>query len=76
VAEESRWPQLPERAKPFGVNSGCYLPLATARRRLGVLVFACKQAGAYDTADVDFLQQVARPPSSNFRTFRDKPWVK
>ncbi|HEV3261924.1 MAG TPA: sigma 54-interacting transcriptional regulator [Gemmataceae bacterium] len=59
VAEESRWPRLPERAKPYGVNSLCYLPLTTARRRLGVLTFACKQAGAYDTADVDFLQQVA-----------------
>jgi formate hydrogenlyase transcriptional activator len=59
VGEESRWPHLPERAKPFGVNSSCYLPLTTARRRLGVLIFACKQAGAYDTADVDFLQQVA-----------------
>src|ERR1700730_7510743 len=59
VAEESRWPQFPERAKPFGVNSVCYLPLTTARRRLGTLVFACKKAGAYDTADVDFLQQVA-----------------
>src|SRR5438067_5636853 len=57
VAEESRWPQLPERAGPYGVNSLCYLPLTTARRRLGVLVFACKQAGAYDTADVDFLGQ-------------------
>src|SRR5260370_24878348 len=57
VAEESRWPQLPERAKPYGVNSSCYLPLTTARRRLGVLVFACKQAAAYDTADVDFLGQ-------------------
>src|ERR1700730_10034018 len=59
VAEESRWPQFPERANPYGVNSSCYLPLTTARRRLGVLVFACKQAGAYDTADVDFLEQVA-----------------
>jgi formate hydrogenlyase transcriptional activator len=59
VAEESRWPHLPERAKPYGVNSTCYLPLTTARRRLGVLIFACKQAGAYDTADVDFLEQVA-----------------
>src|SRR6266851_736430 len=59
VAEESRWPQLLERAKPYGVNSLCSLPLTTARRRLGVLIFACKQAGAYDTADVDFLQQVA-----------------
>jgi formate hydrogenlyase transcriptional activator len=59
VAEENRWPQFSERAKPFGVNSLCYLPLTTARRRLGVLVFACKQAGAYDTADLDFLAQVA-----------------
>ena len=59
VAEESRWPPLLERAKPFGVNSLCELPLTTARRRLGVLGFGCKQAGAYDTADVDFLQQVA-----------------
>ena len=59
VAEESRWPQFRERVKPYGVNSGCYLPLTTARSRLGVLIFACKQAGAYDTADVDFLQQVA-----------------
>jgi formate hydrogenlyase transcriptional activator len=59
VAEESRWPHLPEKAKPFGVNSLCYLPLTTARRRLGVLTFACKQTGAYDTVDTDFLQQVA-----------------
>src|SRR6266513_2179111 len=59
LAEESRWPRFLEQAKPYGVNSGCYLPLTTAHRRLGVLVFACKQAGAYDTADVDFLGQVA-----------------
>ena len=59
VAEESRWPQFPERAKPFGVNSLCLLPLTTAHCRLGVLAFGSKQAGAYDTADVDFLQQVA-----------------
>jgi formate hydrogenlyase transcriptional activator len=57
MAQES--PQLQERAKPFGVNSTCYLPLTTARRRLGALVFACKQAGVYDTADVDFLRRVA-----------------
>jgi formate hydrogenlyase transcriptional activator len=59
VAEESRWPQLLERAKPFGVSSLCFLPLTTARRRLGTLVFACKQVAAYDSADVDFLHRVA-----------------
>src|SRR2546425_1512185 len=30
-----------------------------ARRRLGILVFACKQPFAYETADVGFLQLVA-----------------
>ena len=59
MAEESRWPRFLEQARPYGVSSACFLPLTTARRRLGVLALACKQAGAYDTADVDFLQQVA-----------------
>jgi formate hydrogenlyase transcriptional activator len=54
-----RWPRLLERARPYGVQSHCWLPLTTARRRLGALVFTSKQPSAYDTADVDFLQQVA-----------------
>jgi formate hydrogenlyase transcriptional activator len=37
----------------------CFLPLTTARRRLGTLNFTSKQVGTYDLADVDFLQQVA-----------------
>jgi formate hydrogenlyase transcriptional activator len=60
VAEENRWPQFAERAKAFGVNSVCYLPLTTARRRLGVLTFASKQPAAYDAADAEFLQRAAR----------------
>ena len=59
LAEETRWPRFVERAKAFRVSSYCALPLTTARRRLGVLVFACKQEAAYDLADVEFLQQVA-----------------
>src|SRR5262245_9026585 len=59
VAELSRWPRLLERVQPYGVQSCCWLPLTTARRRLGALVFTCKQPSAYDTADLDFLQQVA-----------------
>jgi formate hydrogenlyase transcriptional activator len=35
------------------------LPLTTARQRLGILVFACKQPFAYETADLGFLQLVA-----------------
>jgi transcriptional regulator with GAF, ATPase, and Fis domain len=59
VAELTRWPRLLERVQPYGVQSYCWLPLTTARRRLGTLAFTCKQPSAYDTWDVDFLQQVA-----------------
>jgi formate hydrogenlyase transcriptional activator len=58
-AEAARWPPFLERVRPFGVHSFCLLPLTTARRRLGALAFGSRQAGAYDAADLDFLQQVA-----------------
>ena len=59
VPEEKRWPRALERAKRYGVQSSCHLPLTTARRRLGILVFACKQPYAYETGEVGFLQRVA-----------------
>ena len=59
VAELRRWPRLLERVQPYGVQSYCWLPLTTARRRLGALVFTSKQPSTYDAADVDFLQEVA-----------------
>src|SRR4030095_5761250 len=59
VPEEKRWPRALERAKRYGVRSSCHLPLTTARRRLGILVFACQQPFAYETADLGFLQLVA-----------------
>jgi formate hydrogenlyase transcriptional activator len=60
VAEARRWPRFLERVQPsYGAHSGCFLPLTTARRRLGTLVFSCKQPSAYDTADEDFLRLVA-----------------
>ncbi len=59
VAELRRWPRLLERVERYGVQSNCWLPLTTSRRRLGVLVFTCKQPCAYDTAEVGFLQLVA-----------------
>jgi formate hydrogenlyase transcriptional activator len=55
----AHWPRALEREMALGAQSACYLPLTTARRRLGALAFGSKQAGAYDGADVDFLQQVA-----------------
>jgi len=59
VAELKRWPRFLERVQPFGVQSYCWLPLTTARRRLGALVFTSKQAGTYHEAAVPFLQLVA-----------------
>jgi formate hydrogenlyase transcriptional activator len=59
VTELKRWPGFQERMHLLGIQSLCWLPLTTARRRLGALVFACKQPGVYDAADVGFLQLVA-----------------
>jgi formate hydrogenlyase transcriptional activator len=59
VAEETRWPRFTEQVRPYGGRSACELPLTTARRRLGTLVFVSKQPSAYDAADVGFLQLLA-----------------
>ncbi|HKB37261.1 MAG TPA: sigma 54-interacting transcriptional regulator [Gemmataceae bacterium] len=60
VAEANRWPRLREQLfRPHGVTSLCFVPLTTARQRLGALAFASKQPAAYASADVDFLQLVA-----------------
>jgi formate hydrogenlyase transcriptional activator len=59
LVEDNRWPRLREIARPYGVQSFCWLPLTTARRQLGALGFLCKQPSAFDEADVGFLQLVA-----------------
>jgi transcriptional regulator with GAF, ATPase, and Fis domain len=59
MEELKRWPRLLERVEPYGVQSYCWLPLTTARRKLGALVFTSKQPAAYDATDLPFLQQVA-----------------
>jgi formate hydrogenlyase transcriptional activator len=59
VAELKRWPRLLERVQPYGALSFCWLPLTTARRRLGALVFTSRQPATYDGADVPFLQLVS-----------------
>src|SRR5437879_6046172 len=58
--EETRWPRLREQLyRPYGVTSLCYVPLTTARQRLGALAFASRQPAAHDAVDVDFLVLVA-----------------
>jgi formate hydrogenlyase transcriptional activator len=37
VAELGRWPGFLQRVQPYRVQSFCWLPLTTARRRLGTL---------------------------------------
>jgi formate hydrogenlyase transcriptional activator len=59
LSDWQRWPRLLESVRPFGIESGCWLPLTTARRRLGTLVFTSKQPATYDHADVPFLQLIA-----------------
>ncbi len=58
-AEETRFPRFLELVRPSGGRSCCQLPLTTARRRLGTLVFASRQPFSYDDADLGFLQLVA-----------------
>ena len=59
LSAERRWPRFMEGVKAYGARSACGFPLTTARRRLGALIFACKQPSAYDMADAGFLQLVA-----------------
>ena len=59
LSEWQRWPRLLERVQQYGMQSGCWLPLTTARRRLGTLVFTSKQPATYDNAGVNFLQLIA-----------------
>jgi formate hydrogenlyase transcriptional activator len=59
TAELTRWPWLLSLVEPYGVQSFCFLPLTTARRRLGTLVFTSKQQSAYRAANIEFLQHVA-----------------
>jgi formate hydrogenlyase transcriptional activator len=59
LEELKRWPRLLERVRPHGVQSYCWLPLTTARQRLGTLVFTSMQPAAYEKADMGFLQHVS-----------------
>ena len=60
LAEEPRWQTVTGRMREDGINSLCVVPLTTALRRLGAMGFASVQKGAYNEADVEFLQQVGK----------------
>ena len=60
VAEERRWPWVIDRMKEDGTESFCFVPLTTARGRMGAMGFMSLQQEAYRDADIEFLQQVAQ----------------
>ena len=56
---ETRFPQVLKKLRQLGIRSLCSLPLSTAHRKLGSLVFASHLDNAYSTEDQRFLSLVA-----------------
>jgi PAS domain S-box-containing protein len=57
--EETRFPQMMELYKRYGVQSSCVLPLRTAHRRLGSVGFGVARPNAYSPEEVRYLSLVA-----------------
>jgi formate hydrogenlyase transcriptional activator len=60
VAKESRFPKLMTLLRENDVQSFCVVPLTTAQRRLGAMGFGSLQRRAYQEAEINFMQQVAK----------------
>jgi formate hydrogenlyase transcriptional activator len=60
LAKEHRWPMVIGHMKEDGTQSFCFVPLTTARGRLGAMGFLSLQKEAYSDRDIEFLQQVAQ----------------
>jgi len=60
LSEERRWPWVIGAMTEDGTKSFCFVPLTTARERLGAMGFLSLQSGAYSDADIEFLQRVAQ----------------
>jgi formate hydrogenlyase transcriptional activator len=56
---ETRFPQVVERLTKAGIRSVCALPLSTAHRRLGSLIFCSHLEDAYSPEEQRFLSLVA-----------------
>ncbi|MBS0169463.1 MAG: sigma 54-interacting transcriptional regulator [Nitrospira sp.] len=60
LAEETRFHVGMDALRGIGVQSGCFFPLTTAMRRLGVIGFGSVKPFAFDEGSVTFLHQVAK----------------
>jgi formate hydrogenlyase transcriptional activator len=59
IDRQTRFPLVVERFSKLGLRSLCALPLSTAHRKLGSLVFASHLDDAYSQQDQQFLSMVA-----------------
>jgi formate hydrogenlyase transcriptional activator len=59
IDRQTRFPLVVERFSKLGLRSLCALPLSTAHRKLGSLVFASHLDDAYSQQDQQFLAMVA-----------------
>src|ERR1700756_2736439 len=59
IDRQTRFPLVAERFSKLGLRSLCALPLSTAHRKLGSLVFASHLDDAYSHQDQQFLSVVA-----------------
>ncbi len=60
VSREHRFPESMTLMREDGIQSLCVVPLTTALRRLGALVFAGQTIGRYDQDELEFLQHVTK----------------
>ena len=60
LSEERRWLWVIGAMTEDGTQSFCFVPLTTARGRLGAMGFLSLQKEAYSDMDLEFLQQVAK----------------
>jgi formate hydrogenlyase transcriptional activator len=56
---ETRFPQMTEQLRKYGVRSACALPLTTVHRRVGILALGSEHPDAYSDDEVSFLSLVA-----------------
>ncbi len=59
LSEEARWPNVIRSMKEDSTQSFCFVPLTTARGRLGAMGFLSLEKEAYHDTDLEFLEQVA-----------------
>jgi formate hydrogenlyase transcriptional activator len=59
IEKETRFTDLVDRVRPYGVRSMCLLPLTSPRRRLGLLVFGTTHQKDYDGEDLKLMSTVA-----------------